>query len=215
MMCMHLFSSLNHLRIRCDVCTKGPPEMLNVMDDIGAFMQVFAEHYEQGCLLYSVYDDGISDSHKPVKYKRKPDVKIFISKIREQFQKFTASDNLWWQGLARILEDKGFIKEGDEMVHVQIKYPEPTKLGLEWLQQNKMEQPSYVYPEADMLLSMENPKPYSSFSEWGKGWADPEIRRQRLTRNNRVGRKKKKRKSSSHRPDSKVLRRLASHSKRR
>ena len=44
------------------------------------------------------------------------------------------------------------------------------------------EQAFHVYPEADMLLAMKTHKPYSSFSEWGKGWADPEIRRQRLER---------------------------------
>lgn len=66
-------------------------------------------------------------------------------------------------------------------IHVQIKIPEPTELGLEFLQ-SKEEQSFSVFPEADMLLSMRNRKPYSSFSEWGKGWANPEIRRQRLER---------------------------------
>lgn len=33
-----------------------------------------------------------------------------------QFPKFIASDRLWWQGLARILADKGFIREGGDMV---------------------------------------------------------------------------------------------------
>jgi Werner syndrome ATP-dependent helicase len=66
-------------------------------------------------------------------------------------------------------------------VHVQIKFPEPTKLGLEFLK-SKGEEPFSVYPEADMLLSMNKSKSYSSFTEWGKGWADPEIRRQRLER---------------------------------
>jgi Werner syndrome ATP-dependent helicase len=66
-------------------------------------------------------------------------------------------------------------------IHVQIKFPEPTKLGLEFLQSSR-EQPFNVYPEADMLLSVSQPKSYSSFAEWGKGWADPEIRRQRLER---------------------------------
>lgn len=42
-----------------------------------------------------------------------------------------------------------------------------------------------------MLLSAKAPKPYSSFSEWGRGWADPEIRRQRLE--SRRGETKKRR----------------------
>uniref|UniRef100_A0A2P2QQR0 Uncharacterized protein n=1 Tax=Rhizophora mucronata TaxID=61149 RepID=A0A2P2QQR0_RHIMU len=33
-----------------------------------------------------------------------------------------------------------------------------------------------------MLLSMNRQKTHSTFADWGKGWADPEIRRQRLER---------------------------------
>lgn len=86
---------------------------------------------------------------------------------------------------------------------VQIKFPKPTELGLEFL---RSEDPSfYVYPEADMLLSANECKPYSSFAEWGKGWADPEIRRQRLERE-RSRKKPKKRKSLKHKPDMKTVR---------
>lgn len=63
--------------------------------------------------------------------------------------------------------------------HVQLKFPELTELGLEFLE-SKTEQTFYVHPEADMLLSASRPKSFSTFSDWGKGWADPEIRRQRL-----------------------------------
>lgn len=66
-------------------------------------------------------------------------------------------------------------------IHVQIQFPEPTKLGLELFQSEK-DQFFYVYPEADMLLSVSKHKSCTTFSEWGKGWADPEIRRQRLER---------------------------------
>lgn len=33
-----------------------------------------------------------------------------------QNERFAASDFIWWCGLTRILEDRGFIREGDEMV---------------------------------------------------------------------------------------------------
>lgn len=62
-----------------------------------------------------------------------------------------------------------------------MKIPEPTELGLEFLRL-KEEQTFYVYPEADMQLSEMKSQSYSRFSDWGKGWADPEIRRQRLER---------------------------------
>ncbi|MCD9642498.1 hypothetical protein HAX54_029337 [Datura stramonium] len=81
---------------------------------------------------------------------------------------------------------------------VQIKYPEVTERGRQFLS-SETEQPFHVYPEADMLLSMRSPKSFSSFAEWGKGWADPEIRRQRLQRKRswKSPRKRKSRKRFS------------------
>lgn len=79
-------------------------------------------------------------------------------------------------------------------IHVQIKFPEPTNHGLEFLQ-SENDQTFNVYPEADMLLSMEKPKSYCSFSDWGKGWADPEIRRQRLESKRSSGKQGKRQKS--------------------
>ncbi|KAL0335488.1 UNVERIFIED_CONTAM: ATP-dependent DNA helicase Q-like SIM [Sesamum radiatum] len=87
---------------------------------------------------------------------------------------------------------------------VQIKFPEPTDSGLQFLK-SELQQPFHVYPEADMLLSMKTRKSFSSFSEWGKGWADPEIRRQRLERR-RASRKPRKRKSRKHHPDLSTVR---------
>ena len=96
--------------------------------------------------------------------------------------------------------------------HVQIKFPEPTKLGLEFLSRN--DQIFNVCPEADMLLSMAKPKSFSSFSEWGRGWADPAIRRERLKRRRHFvdgsreprPRKWRKRKSRKHNSDTKTVR---------
>ncbi|TKY52245.1 ATP-dependent DNA helicase Q SIM [Spatholobus suberectus] len=106
---------------------------------------------------------------------------------------------------------KRYVREGDDKIHVQIKYPEPTELGLEFVK-SMSEQAFYVYPEADMLLARKTAnknKPFSSFSEWGNGWADPEIRRQRLERMqlNRKPRmlqspkKRRKRKANKVQPD--------------
>ncbi|GFZ02986.1 RECQ helicase SIM [Actinidia rufa] len=189
---------------RCDVCVNGPPEMPNLKAESDAFMQVIAAHYGQS-FAGSSYDSVISVGNKQGRSMEKPNIWMFVSRIKEQFQKFAANDKLWWRGLARILEDKGFIRERDDMVHVQVKFPEPTELGFEFLQ-CKEEQPFYVHPEADMLLSATKDKPYSSFSEWGKGWADPEIRRQRLERKQIRRRFPRKRKSRKHNPDVKTVR---------
>lgn len=105
-------------------------------------------------------------------------------------------------------------------IHVQIKFPEPTKLGLEFLR-SKGDETFNVYPEADMLLSMNKCTSYSTFTEWGKGWADPEIRRQRLEkmrqkpdgshgkqkqRKSRVSRKSRSRKSNKNNSDLRTVR---------
>lgn len=95
---------------------------------------------------------------------------------------------------------------------MQIRYPEPTEAGLKFIKLNS-EQAFYVYPEADMLLAAKSnhKKPYSSFTDWGKGWADPEIRRQRLQRmqhNRKLSspRKSHKRKASRLKPDLRTCR---------
>ncbi|KAI9187245.1 hypothetical protein LWI28_025924 [Acer negundo] len=178
--------------LSCDTCVDGPPDMQNLKEEAKIFLQVISAYNVQSNFMDGSYDDGIHSDKIRHKFMEKPNLKMFVSIIRDQSQKFLATDLIWWQGLARIMENKGYIREGDEKVHVQIKFPEVTKLGLEFLQSER-EESFNVYPEADMLLSTKKSKCYSSFSEWGKGWADPEIRRQRLERSfNRQPRKQRK-----------------------
>ncbi|KAL3843948.1 hypothetical protein ACJIZ3_001351 [Penstemon smallii] len=175
----------------CDVCQYGPPDMQNLIEEAKVLLQLIATHY--GCQDVSCDDDDSVHSLKHRTFKEKPNFRAFISRIREQNQTFAASDLIWWRGLARILQDRGFIREGDDMSRVQLRFPEATDSGLQFLKSTESEQAFDAYPEADMLLSMNSRKSYSSFSEWGKGWADPEIRRQRLER--RALKKPRKRKS--------------------
>lgn len=68
---------------------------------------------------------------------------------------------------------------------VLMRFPEITNAGLRFLQTtdtNNQDQTLCTYPEADMLVcgTTSHPKPYSTFGEWGQGWADPEVRQQRL-----------------------------------
>ncbi|KAL2491936.1 ATP-dependent DNA helicase Q-like SIM [Abeliophyllum distichum] len=183
----------------CDVCVNGPPEMQNLKAEVTILLQIIAAHYGQRGSMDVSYDDDVIPAFKHRRFTEMPNLRTFVSRIREQDHTFAASDFIWWRGLARMLEDRGFIREGDEMNRVQIKFPEPTDSGLQLLK-SELEQPFYVYPEADMLLSMRSSKSYSSFAEWGKGWADPEIRRQRLegkqTRRNRKKRKPRIRQSN-------------------
>ncbi|KAF8394560.1 hypothetical protein HHK36_020772 [Tetracentron sinense] len=178
----------------CDICVNGPPEMQNLKVEADTFMEVIAAQYGQTSYGDDSYNDAICSGTKRGRFVEKPNFRMVVSRIREQFPKYTASDQLWWRGLARILEDKGYIKDGDDMIHVSIKFPEATELGLKFLQ-SETEKTLHVHPEADMLLSMRNRKSNSTFSEWGRGWADPEIRRQRLQRR-KCRRKTRKNKSS-------------------
>nr|XP_043630656.1 ATP-dependent DNA helicase Q-like SIM [Erigeron canadensis]XP_043630657.1 ATP-dependent DNA helicase Q-like SIM [Erigeron canadensis]XP_043630658.1 ATP-dependent DNA helicase Q-like SIM [Erigeron canadensis] len=187
----------------CDICIKGPPEKQDVKDEARILMQTISDHYEEGDVEGS-YDDYNFDHNRSQTCTEKPNVKMFVRQIREQSQQLATTDLLWWQGLVRVLEDKAFLREGDNQTHVQIKFPELTKLGLEYLR-TKSEQTFYIYPEADMLLSQSMPKAYASFSEWGKGWANPEIRKQRLARN-RPWKKPRQRKKQKCHTDMKTVR---------
>ncbi|KAG0482313.1 hypothetical protein HPP92_010397 [Vanilla planifolia] len=138
----------------CDVCTNGPPQRINLIEEAKVLLHVLKNQYAY------------------------------------EHPKFVASDTLWWNGLARILEDMQFIREASDQVRVSIRNPQITKLGKEFL--NSSEEDSfYAYPYADMLLlSAQTHKPNSSFSEWGRGWADPEIRRERLKEEKKQGKSK-------------------------
>ncbi|XVF57497.1 hypothetical protein PTKIN_Ptkin06aG0210000 [Pterospermum kingtungense] len=183
----------------CDICVGGPPNMQDLKEEANILMQIIAARYAESSFMDSSYDDCLLTDIERRKFLEKPNLRTFVNKIREQCQKLTSTDLLWWKGLARIMEAKGYIGEGDDKVHVQIKFPEPTKRGLDFLQLES-DKPFHVYPEADMLLSMKKPRAYSTFSGWGKGWADPEIRRQRLAkiRSERKPRKPRIRKSKKH-----------------
>lgn len=188
----------------CDVCTNGPPEIQDLRVEATLLLQLIATHYEFKTCQDELSNDDVIHSSKARMLRENPNLRAFVSMIREQNQRFSASDFIWWRGLARILEERGFIRERDEMNNVQIKFPEPTDSGLQFLKAES-EQPFLVYPEADMLLSTESCKSHSSFSEWGKGWADPEIRRQRLQRR-KAGRKPRKRRSRKNQPDLSTVR---------
>ncbi|KAL9248118.1 hypothetical protein vseg_021477 [Gypsophila vaccaria] len=190
----------------CDVCRNGPPELQNVKEEADIFLEVIAAHYKQQNFAENSYDDYFGCDSRQYSSNQKPNLRTYVSKIREQSLKFLATDQLWWRGLARILQNKGFIREGSDMNGVQIKCPEITEQGLKFLE-SKVESGLYVYPEADMLLSTDPvEKPFSSFS-WGSGWADPEIRRERLGKR-KAGRKPRKSRKQRYRrkPDLKTVR---------
>ncbi|EYU20981.1 hypothetical protein MIMGU_mgv1a002122mg [Erythranthe guttata] len=188
----------------CDVCINGPPEIQDLKVEATELLKCISTHHNFGDGLCDYDDDPIESSRSRRRLMEKSNIRAFVSRIREQSDTFAASDLLWWRGLARILQDRGFIRDGDDKSHVQIKYPEITDSGLQYLK-SELEKPFHVYPEADMQLSMRSPKSCSSFSEWGKGWADPEIRNQRLQRN-KTWRKPRKQNSRKRKPNLSTVR---------
>ncbi|XP_020240756.1 ATP-dependent DNA helicase Q-like SIM isoform X2 [Asparagus officinalis] len=187
----------------CDVCVNGPPKMQNLIEEAATFMHVLKAQVGNRSFGHVSHDGAIYSESSTRRPSERANFKMLVSKIREKSLKFSTTDLLWWRGLARILQDKGFIREGNELARVSIIYPELTELGLKFLS-SECEQILYAYPEADMLLPAKKSKPYSSFSEWGRGWADPEIRRQRLQ--GWKGRSKKKRKPWKQRADTSTVR---------
>ncbi|XP_013643924.1 ATP-dependent DNA helicase Q-like SIM isoform X3 [Brassica napus] len=176
----------------CDVCTKGPPEQVNVREEANLLFQLQAETSSE----HASYEDYGLGNSKQKKLSYKPNLFFFISRIREQSQKLMEIDRLWWKGLARIMEAEGYIKEMDNKSRrVEIAFIEPTEKGRKQLAFED-DKPLYVYPEADMLVSLKQRRTYSGFSSWGKGWADPEIRRQRLETMKRPRERKPRRERS-------------------
>ncbi|VFQ65728.1 unnamed protein product [Cuscuta campestris] len=180
----------------CDVCKNGPPELQDLTAEANLFMQIVASHHKQDSFAENLYAGDFAPTDlMQQRFSERPNLRTVVAKIREHSQKFLNSEQLWWRGLARMLENQGYIQEGSDNISVQIKYPQVTEKGLKFLE-SEAQQNFVAYPETDMLLSLTRAqKPFSSFSEWGKGWADPEIRKQRLERRRSTRKFQKPRKS--------------------
>ncbi|KAJ3669536.1 hypothetical protein LUZ60_011486 [Juncus effusus] len=166
----------------CDICEKGPPELQNFKEEALAFLR------ELKCRIWECSE--------------RQNFKVVVSRIREKYQNFATSDRIWWQGLARILENRGYIKEGDSSPRVLIRNPELTDSGIKFLQalesyvEEDQNQTLCTFPDADMVICSSSgyQKSYSTFAEWGRGWADPETRKQRLADIRKNGKAKRKQK---------------------
>uniref|UniRef100_A0A0E0DM44 DNA 3'-5' helicase n=1 Tax=Oryza meridionalis TaxID=40149 RepID=A0A0E0DM44_9ORYZ len=180
----------------CDICINGPPLMHDFKEDAVMFMSVLQAQNGQ-----ATEDMGCSNVPRYISGRQRfgevPNFRGVVSYIREKFPRFATTDKVWWEGLARILEGRGYIQEAAEIPRVLIQYPEVAEAGLNFLSMQSEEEGLYEYLDAAMLLVMNDPKPISTSSEWGRGWADPAIRRQRLA-GKKMGRRKGKRHSRSH-----------------
>ncbi|XP_031485472.1 ATP-dependent DNA helicase Q-like SIM isoform X2 [Nymphaea colorata] len=181
----------------CDICVDGPPKLQDFGKEAKIFLQSLTPCSDSWDGRSPMHRSSFSCDMRKHKLGEKPNMRMVIARINEQEE--LPKDQLWWRGLARILEDKGYVQEGDDVVHVSIKCPELTALGLQFAHM-KMETTLYAYPEADMLLAMRTRLCISSASDWGRGWADPLIRQQRL------GQKRKRRQRRHQRKQHQELR---------
>jgi len=174
----------------CDICTNGPPQMHDFKEEAIVFMNVLQGRSggETDEMIYSRVPHYSSGRRG---FGEAPNFRMVVSHIREKLPRFAATDKIWWQGLSRILEGLRYVEEAAETPRVSMQYPELTEDGLKFLSSSQSEAPLYAYPDAAMLLAMKEPRPFSGFSDWGRGWADPETRRQRLA-GKKAGRRKRK-----------------------
>ncbi|CAN6468829.1 unnamed protein product [Victoria cruziana] len=182
----------------CDVCVDGPPKLQNFGMEAKIFLQTLSSYSDSCNGVSPIHGSSFSWDMRKGKLGEKPDLKMVIAKINEQ-EEWLPKDRLWWRGLVRILEDKGYVQEGSDTIRVSMKCPELTALGLRFACM-EMETTLYAYPEADMLPAVQTRLHRSSASEWGRGWADPLIRQQRL------GQKRKRRQRRRRRKHHKELR---------
>ncbi|VAH02299.1 unnamed protein product [Triticum turgidum subsp. durum] len=99
----------------CDVCINGPPEMHDFKEEAVVFMNVLQAQAGQAIegMDYNSTDCYISGRRN---FGAVPDFRTIVSYIREKIPRFAVTDKIWWQGLARILEDMGYIQEAAEIV---------------------------------------------------------------------------------------------------
>ncbi|KAG2616426.1 hypothetical protein PVAP13_3NG202226 [Panicum virgatum] len=181
----------------CDVCINGPPQMHDFKEEAIVFMNVLQGRSgdETEDMMYSSVPHYRSGRRR---FGEAPNFRMVVSHIREKLPRYVTTDKIWWQGLARILEGMGYMQEAGGKPRVSIQHPELTEDGLKFVN-SRSEEPLYAYPDAAMILAMNDPRPFSGSSEWGRGWADPEIRRQRLA-GRRTGRRKRMRRSGQSPP---------------
>lgn len=202
----------------CDVCVNGPPNCENLSKEAGLFLRVLVEMQTTINYRPSDINNKISKHHNLGRCSEKVLFRTVIQRLTEQCEDGGARTRLWWRGFGRMLQDIGFIRDIDnDVVQNQrriltVKYPEPTVLGLEFLKSCSSQasldeaQTLHLFSEGDMLQAMKMPElSFQRSREWGRDWADPEIRQQRLKGRKGKGRKRK-RVSKKSRPDSNTVR---------
>jgi len=194
----------------CDVCIKGPPPSQNLLREAVLLLSAISAPQREAASGTGVQPRertprGRGRAGSPSMRPTGPTVGDVVEQVEKQdLQK----DRLWWRGFIRILADRGYIRNAtstitNKLVVPTIKHPVLTPKGHEFLRMHKStlsqdastpRQPLLVHLEGDMVQALRMPKNSGATEEardWGRGWADPEIRRQRLSKRGR-GRSRKR-----------------------
>ncbi|KAJ1254329.1 hypothetical protein BS78_K087100 [Paspalum vaginatum] len=110
----------------CDICIDGPPHMHDFKEEAIVFMNVLQGRSQDDKistrLLGKPGDETEDMIYSSVPHYRSgvrrfgeaPNFRMVVSHIRGKLPRFAATDKMWWQGLARILESLGYIREAAE-----------------------------------------------------------------------------------------------------
>ncbi|KAH8968674.1 hypothetical protein BDL97_03G140900 [Sphagnum fallax] len=213
----------------CDTCVKGPSPSEDLTNEALLLLTALASPqplFSTQMAVSSVTPVQVKNPRQQPAGANAENRGLSVKDIFEQLEK--KRSRLWWQGFVRMLADRNLLKESANAVGAKIskllmptvKYPVPTQQGLEFLQshnssgahfQNHVKLPRLVVqPEGDMIQAMKEltskNQSLSAGQLWGQGWADPEVRRQRIgarAGGKRKGRRAHKRKRK---PDTATVR---------
>ncbi|KAG0599818.1 hypothetical protein M758_12G180800 [Ceratodon purpureus] len=203
----------------CDVCLKGPPPPQDLTREAVLLLTAIAAPQMEAASRTGIQLRERGRAGRTGRAGRggrtsgSPSMRpegLTIKDITEQMEKQEIHrDRLWWRGFVRILADRGFIRNAtstitNKLVVPTIKYPVLTPKGHDFLRTQKStfagtshdvnaHHPLMVHLEGDMVQALRIPRNNTTeeAKEWGRGWADPEIRRQRLGKRGR-GRSRKR-----------------------
>ncbi|KAH7414572.1 hypothetical protein KP509_14G000300 [Ceratopteris richardii] len=193
----------------CDFCTTGPPPLENLTREAEMLLQLLLKLLEN-CGTPSLGRERLKRKRQDHHYSNMRNYQHAINQITE-CNKIPQRDNVWWRGFGRLLVDAGYLKESNSMkaysrksIVPHLRCPEVTAEGQNFLNKRRMGSlvTFSIHPEGDMIQAMLEPRlkhrSIISAQEWGRGWADPKIRRERLGRSkfsNRRPRERHQRKS--------------------
>ncbi|MCO5593741.1 hypothetical protein L7F22_047758 [Adiantum nelumboides] len=178
----------------CDVCATGPPPLENLTMEAKMLLMLLSSPKEN-------YGASNSGNRAVNQRKERADAcgnkRAYQHAVEEisKCDEVPQRNHLWWRGFGRVLADAGFLEEASpagrsakKLIVPHLRNPKLTADGQKFLDNQRTEGSVTfsVHPEGDMIQALLEPARLSrqarATQEWGRGWGDPEIRKQRLAR---------------------------------